>query len=124
MNEAGVLERLGQFCLAMPEVTERLNHGSPAWYVRGKIFLRRGRSGAGPSGRFGMWCAAAEGMQQVLVENEPDLFFLPAYVGGRGWIGMYLDLQPLDWDRVSEVVEDAYRAVAPKRLVVQLDACD
>jgi hypothetical protein len=55
-----------------------------------------------------------------MVTAEPDRFFVPPYVGGRGWLGVYLDI-PVDWDEVGEIVVEAYRAVAPRTLVAQLD---
>ena len=55
-----------------------------------------------------------------MVASDPERFFVPPYVGGRGWLGVYLDV-PLDWDEIAELVEDAYRMVAPKKLVDLLD---
>jgi hypothetical protein len=55
-----------------------------------------------------------------LVAANPTRFFLPPYVGGRGWLGVRLDV-PTDWDEIAEIVTDAYREIAPKRLVEQLD---
>jgi len=68
-------------------------------------------------GRFAIWCAAPEGMQKMLVDADPERFFVPPYVGHRGWLGMRLD-RALDWDEVAGIVEDAYAEVAPPKLVV------
>jgi hypothetical protein len=57
---------------------------------------------------------APPGAQQALVESDPQRFFVPPYVGGRGWLGVYLDVAGVDWDEISELVEDAYRMVAPR----------
>ena len=67
-------------------------------------------------GRFAVWCAAPEGMQQVLVETDPERFFVPPYVGHRGWLGVRLD-RGLDWDELAGIAEDAYAEVAPSKLV-------
>ena len=67
-----------------------------------------------------LWCAAPPGAQQDLIERDPRSFFRPPYVGHRGWVGVRLDTG-IDWDDVDAVCEDAYRAVAPKRLVELLD---
>ena len=71
-------------------------------------------------GRLGLWCPAPPGVQAELVEQEPDRFFVPPYVGHRGWIGVRLDIDP-DWDEVSALLDEAYRHVAPKKLVARLD---
>jgi hypothetical protein len=73
--------------------------------------------------RLAFWCAAPEGAQAFLVGSDPERFFVPPYVGHRGWLGVYLDV-PVDWDEIADVVADAYRSVAPKRLVAVLDAKD
>src|SRR6266536_2976076 len=93
------LERVRGFCLALPEVTERLSHGD----------------------RVGFWCAAAPGVQESLVEADPEHFFRPPYVGHRGWLGVYLDIEDVDWDHLEDLVEGAYRQIAPKTLISRLD---
>jgi hypothetical protein len=114
------LERLRAICLAFPEATERLSHGEPTWFVHGKqTFVTYANHHH--DDRLAFWCAAPEGAQDVLVTNAPDRFFVPPYVGYRGWLGVRLDV-PVDWDEVAAIVRDAYRVVAPKRLVEQLDA--
>jgi hypothetical protein len=115
-----VLDRLRRLCLALPEVTERLSHGEPTWFVRGKkTFVTYADHHHG--GRLAFWCAAPAGAQEALAAAEPTRFFVPPYVGHRGWLGVYLDVS-LDWDELADLVEDAYRMIAPKRLVAELDA--
>jgi hypothetical protein len=72
-------------------------------------------------GRLALWCAAPPGAQAELIEQDPDRFFRPPYVGHRGWIGVRLD-RDLDWGEIAGIAEDAYRQVAPKTLLAQLDA--
>lgn len=72
-------------------------------------------------GRLAIWCAAPDGAQALMVESEPERFFVPPYVGHRGWLGVRLDVD-VDWDEVAAIVEDAYRTVAPRKLVAMLDA--
>ncbi len=64
------------------------------------------------------------GAQKALVESDPQRFFRPPYVGGRGWIGVYLDVERdgAFWAEIAELVEDAYRMVAPRTLLARLDA--
>ena len=114
------LERLRQLCLALPETTERLSHGEPTWFVRGKkTFVNYANHHH--DDRLAFWCAAPDGAQDALVGSDPERFFVPPYVGHRGWLGVYLDVA-VDWDQIADLVTDAYRVVAPKRLVAELDA--
>jgi hypothetical protein len=113
------LESLRKLCLALPETTERLSHGEPTWFVRDrKTFVMY--ADHHHNDRLGFWCAAPPGVQEALVGSQPQRFFRPPYVGHRGWLGVYLDV-PVDWAEIAEIVEDAYRVVAPKRLVAELD---
>ena len=110
-----------KICLALPETTERLSHGSPTWFVRDKKTFVTYVDNHHGDGRLALWCHAPAGVQQALVEEEPDRFFVPPYVGVRGWIGVRLD-RGVDWDEIAEIAEDAYRMVAPKKLLAELDA--
>lgn len=114
------LRQLRRICLALPEVTERLSHGSPTFFVRGKRTLVSLLDDHHGDGRLALWCPAPVGVQATLVEAEPHRFFRPPYVGGRGWLGVRLDVE-LDWDEIARIVEDSYRLVAPRALVRQLD---
>jgi hypothetical protein len=118
------LTALRKICSALPEVTERLSHGEPTWFVRGKkTFVSY--ADHHHDDRLAFVCAAPPGAQQAMVASDPARFFVPPYVGGRGWLGVYLDLdEPVDWDEVAELVDDAYRMVAPKKLVQQLEELD
>jgi hypothetical protein len=109
-------------CTSLPEVTERLSHGTPSFCVRAATSFAT----VWPDGHHGeafaqLWCAAPEGVQALLVADDPGRYFRPPYVGGRGWVGIRLD-GAVDWDDVRDVCEDAYRAVAPAALVAELDA--
>jgi hypothetical protein len=110
------LERLRRVCLGLPETSERLSHGAPTFFVRGKKAFLMVVTDHHGDGRFAVWCAAADGMQQMLVDADPERFFVPPYVGHRGWLGVGLD-RGLDWDELAGIAEDAYAEVAPSRLV-------
>ena len=121
MPERDPVEELRRICLALPEATERVSHAEPAWFVRDKrLFVTL--SDHHHDDRLGFWCAAPPGAQQELVDLNPARYFVPKYVGGRGWLGVYLDVPDIDWGEIEELVEDAYRTVAPKSLVARLDA--
>ena len=112
------VERLRRIATALPEVTERLSHGEVSFFCRRQfVMLDDHHHGAD---HLAFWCAAPPGAQAELVANDPVRFFVPPYVGHRGWVGMRIDgvdgTGP-DWDEVREVVVDAYRQVAPQRLL-------
>lgn len=115
------LETLRRICLALPEATERLSHGEPTWFVEGKrVFVTS--SDHHHDDRLGFWCAAPAGAQDILVAADPVRFFVPPYVGQRGWLGVRLDLPGTDWDLIAGLVADAYRTVAPRRVAAKLNA--
>ena len=116
MDQDAVLARSREICLALPETSERLSHGAPTFFVRGKRAFAMVLSNHHGDGRFAIWCAAPDGMQRLLVESETERFFVPPYVGHRGWLGVRLDRR-LDWDELAGIVEDAYGEVAPPKLV-------
>jgi hypothetical protein len=104
-----------------PEVTERPSHGAPTWFVRGKsTFVTLWQEGHHDHDFPHLWCAAPPGAQEELVAAAPERCFRPPYVGSRGWVGLRLD-GDVDWDEVAELCADAYRVIAPKRLVKLLD---
>jgi hypothetical protein len=107
-----------KICLALPETSERLSHGAPTFFVRKKTFVMVLNDHHG-DGRFAIWCAAGEGMQAMLVEADPERFFVPPYVGHRGWLGFRLDRE-LDREELAGLLEDAYVEVAPPKLVARL----
>lgn len=112
------LERVRAHALGLPGVTERLSHSAPTFFVK-KSFVMFHDDHHG-DGRLALWCAAPDGAQALMVESEPERFFVPPYVGHRGWLGLRLDID-VDWDEVDAVVTDAWRCVAPKKLLAELD---
>ena len=117
------LERVRAICLGFPEVTERLSHGAPAWFVRGKKTLATFVDNHHGDGILGLWCPAFPGVQAEMVEAEPERFYRPPYVGPSGWLGIRLD-RDVDWAEIASILTDSYRKVAPKTLVAQLDAAN
>ena len=115
-EQAKVLGKLREICLALPETSERLSHGAPTFFVRGKRAFLMVLTNHHGDGRFAIWCAAPPGNQELLVQADPERFFRPPYVGHRGWLGVMLHGK-VDWDEVAGIVEDAYAEIAPARLV-------
>lgn len=114
-----VLEQLREICLALPETSEKVNHGMPSFVVRGKKTFTNVVDDHHGDGILGIWCPAPPGVQEAMVEAEPNRFFRPPYVGPSGWLGVRLDVD-VDWDELARIVEDAYCKVAPKTLVRQV----
>ena len=99
-----ITEQLRTICLALPEATEKEAWGDPTFRVRDKIFAMEKRG----DGRVSVWLKA------------PESYFVPPYVGHKGWIGVRLDKRT-DWDGVGKMIARSYRLVAPKRLVLRLE---
>jgi predicted DNA-binding protein (MmcQ/YjbR family) len=103
-----------EVCLWLPETEEFLSHGSPNFRVRGKTFATYVINHHG-DGRVALWLNAVPGSQELHVSAEPAQFFVPPYVGPRGWLGVVLD-QGIAWKRVAALVREAYEKVAPADL--------
>jgi hypothetical protein len=115
------VERIRELCLGLPEVSERLSHGAPTWFIRDKKTLATVWDDHHGDGTLGLICAAPPGVQRELVDEEPDRFYVPAYVGHRGWIGVRLD-RKVDWQEIEQILVDAYTCVGPAKLVAELQA--
>ncbi|AUX20148.1 phosphoribosylglycinamide formyltransferase [Sorangium cellulosum] len=111
---AAALERVRTLCLAYPETSERISHGAPTFFVREKRSFVTFHDDHHGDGRLALWCAAPPGAQAMLVEANADAYFVPAYVGHLGWIGVRLD-RGLPWPEIAAVIEHAYQMRAPKR---------
>ena len=100
--------------MALPNVTERLSHGEPTWFVSDrKTFVTF--TDHHHDDRVGFWCAAPAGAQEVMVAADPHGYFRPPYVGVRGWLGVYLDIPDVNWDEIADIVSDAYDQIANKK---------
>ena len=101
--------RLRAICLSMPEATERLSHGEASWFVGARQFATS--ADRHHDDRRAVWLAAPAGLQETLIESDPNRFFWPPYVGHRGWIGVYLDVT-VDWDELASLIRDAWDTAA------------
>jgi len=113
-----VAEAVRAVCLSLPDAEEKPSHGSPDFRVRGKSFASFVVNHHG-DGRVALWLKAALGAQQALCESEPKHFFVPPYVGPRGWVGVQLD-KGLSWRRIAELVRQAYEEVASPQLIAKI----
>ncbi len=103
---AAITERVRAICLDFADATEKLSHGEPTFFVRGKQFANMDTNHHN-SGHISVWCAAPPGSQETLVAANPARFFRPPYVGHRGWVGIVLDDDAVDWDEVAGLLADA-----------------
>ncbi len=106
------MKKIRPLALALPEVEERISHGTPTFFAgtgsKPRTFASVHDEREWFEGRLCLWAASPKEVQQALVEDAPERFFVPPYVGPRGWIGLRLDLPKVDWDEVAGVIEDAH----------------
>jgi predicted DNA-binding protein (MmcQ/YjbR family) len=114
-REDQTLEKLSQICLSLPETARRDSGDHADFRVRGKVFAYFLNSHHG-DGIVSVCCKAALGENVDRASREPKRFYLPAYIGPRGWFGLRLDGAGIDWSEVRNLVELSYGLVAPKRL--------
>ncbi len=122
------LDQIRSIALALPEVNERLSHGAPSFFFRDKrpICYFHGSDFASDE-RVSIWCPAPPSGQEELIATDPLVFFAPTPSSAgvfRDWIGVFLDNRggsTVDWHDVEDVVEDAFRLVAPKKLFAELE---
>lgn len=116
------LDRLRTICLALPEAHEVIAWGEPTFRVRNKLFAMYAHaSNHHGGGRHAVWCKSDHTTQSYLMRSDPQRFFAPPYVGPSGWVGIWLDRRP-PWKGIAEIVYDAWRLAAPKKLLVSSDA--
>ena len=115
MNKKQTLDVVREICSGLPETSERPSHGEPTFFVGGKRSFATVWDSHHGDRRFALICAAPVGIQAALIEADPERFFVPAYVGHRGWIGVRLD-RGFDRDEIAGILEDAYAEVAPPKL--------
>ncbi|MEP7189700.1 MAG: MmcQ/YjbR family DNA-binding protein [Roseiflexaceae bacterium] len=115
MNEDQI-ERVRRICTALPQTTERLSHGEPTFFVHKKVFVMFANNHHN-DGHIAVWLPAPDGFQAGLIEEAPQIFFKPPYVGVRGWLGINLDCVN-DAD-LKMYIHIAWELIAPKRLRAQ-----
>jgi predicted DNA-binding protein (MmcQ/YjbR family) len=110
------IDRIRRVCLALPETQEKPfgGHTSPAFRVRDKFFVMTSEDGSS------ITLKAARGIPAILVGDDPARFFVPPYVGSKGWLGIRLGVDA-DWDEIEDLIRSSYRLIAPKRLARQID---
>lgn len=115
MSRETALERIRTIALALPETVEQPNHSHASWVVRGKTFAMFLDNHHG-DGRLAIWCKAAPGAQDLFVRGDPARFFIPPYVGPRGWVGVRLEGKA-PWPVITDLIQRGWAMSAPKRLL-------
>jgi predicted DNA-binding protein (MmcQ/YjbR family) len=110
------LTRLTKICLALPEAERRDGGDHAAFSVRKRVFAYFLNNHHG-DGIVSVACKALPGDNAELVRAQPERFYLPAYIGPRGWVALRLDGEQVDWDEARELVTLSYRLTAPKTLL-------
>jgi predicted DNA-binding protein (MmcQ/YjbR family) len=113
------LARMAQICLALPEATREDTGQHATFRVRRKPFAYFLNNHHG-DGIIGLWCKVLPGDNHALIRSDPKRFYMPAYVGPRGWVGLRLDTGEVDWEEVSELVRHSYLLIAPKSLCAKV----
>jgi hypothetical protein len=108
-------ERVRTICLGFPAAEEKLSHGAPSFCVRGKMFLMFVDDHHG-DGRVAVWCKSTIADQRRLVASSPARYFVPPYVGVKGWVGVRIEPEQSDWIELSMLVEEAWLSIAPPRI--------
>ena len=111
------LTRLRKLCLALPEAREVEAWGEPTFRVKTIFAMYAGATNHHGERRESVWIKATKTNQELMIQAAPGRFFVPPYVGPFGWIGVYLDSPRTDWAELEELLWDAWRMSAPKKLV-------
>ena len=109
------LEQIRGKCLSFPETSERNSHGAPSFFIQGKKAFVHYHDNHHGDGKLAIWCAAPSGVAALLVESEPEIYYVPAYVGHLGWVGVRLDREAA-WEDVSAAIDNAFLTRAPKKI--------
>ena len=116
------LTKLRKLCLALPEAREVEAWGAPTFRVKTMFAMYAEPGNHHGEGRESVWVKALKTNQELMVAADPERFFVPPYMGPSGWIGVHLDSARTDWAELAELLRDAWRMSAPKKLVARLDA--
>jgi len=114
-NTTPILERLTKLALAFPEAHCELCNSHAAFRVRKKTFAYFLNNHHG-DGIVAVTCKVLPGENAALATTQPGRYYLPAYIGPRGWVALRLDLPKIDWSEVRELLLASYFLTAPKRL--------
>ncbi len=105
------LERLRRVCRSIPGTIEKISHGEPTFFTPKRVFAMFANNHH-HDGHVAVWLPAGPGVQDAVIEEEPQIFFRPPYVGPAGWIGV--ELARIDDDRLGALVREGFLLVTAK----------
>jgi hypothetical protein len=107
------LRRVRRLCAALPQTKEKLSHGEPTFFAGKKVYVMFANDHHN-DGHVAVWIPVVPGLQATLLKTEPGKFFMPPYVGVRGWVGIELDA--ISDEELAAYICEAWRLIAPKKL--------
>jgi hypothetical protein len=113
------LERVSKICSALPKSIREVLGKHASFTAVGKTYAYYLNNHHG-DGIIGIACKVLPGDNEALIAAQPAKFYMPAYVGPKGWVGLRLDIGGVDWNEVAELLTGSYRLIAPKRLVAMV----
>ena len=105
------IKRLRRVCLSIPGVMEKISHGEPTFFTPKRVFAMFANNHHN-DGHIAAWLPAGPGVQEALIEEAPEIYFRPPYVGGGGWVGV--ELSKVDDDQLGALIREAFRLIAAK----------
>ena len=120
----GELDSIRKIALALPEVSERLSHGAPCFFIQNKRPLCYYHDDHRGDGRVSLWFPVPAGDQEAMIAAEPERFFKPPTSAAgtfENWLGVFLDTSEPDWREIAGMLEEVFRRAAPRGLVTELD---
>jgi len=106
------VRRVRRICAALPQTTEKLSHGEPTFFVGKKVYAMFANNHHN-DGHVAVWIPVSPGLQATLLKTDPDKFFMPPYVGVRGWVGIELDA--VSDEELGFHLSEAWRLIAPRK---------
>ena len=105
------IKRLRRLCLSIPGAVEKISHGEPTFFTPKRVFAMFSNNHHG-DGHIAVWLPAGPGVQEAVIEEAPEIYFRPPYVGGAGWIGV--ELSKVDDDQLGSLIREAYQLIAAR----------
>ena len=102
------IKRVRRICLSIPGVIEKISHGEPTFFTPKRVFVMFANNHHG-DGHIAAWLPTGPGVQEALIEEAPEIYFRPPYVGGGGWVGV--ELSKVDDDQLGALVREAFRLI-------------